>query len=164
MKLLSRVWLFATPWTTACQPPLFVRFSRQEYWSGLPFPSPGDLPDPRIELRSLALQADSLPPRKPWYPLVPDIVNSKLELLRWWIRDWPLLLSLAPPLTPCEAPWITSQNVECSGNTSRNHPQSLSSPSSQFYRWRNLSREFRCLRLTQWSCWGLGWGSWHPHS
>ena len=46
---------------TAFQAPLFMEFSRQEYCSGLPFPSPGDLPNPRIELRSPALQADSLP-------------------------------------------------------------------------------------------------------
>ena len=51
----------ATPWTVACQAPLSVGFSRQEYWSGLPFPSAGDLPDPGIEPRSPALQADSLP-------------------------------------------------------------------------------------------------------
>ena len=51
----------ATPWTVACQAPLFMGFSRQEYWSGLPFPSPGDLPGPRIEPRSPALQADSWP-------------------------------------------------------------------------------------------------------
>ena len=50
-----------TPWTIFCQAPLSMRFSRQEYWSGLPFPSPGDLPDPRIEPRSSALQTDSLP-------------------------------------------------------------------------------------------------------
>ena len=52
----------------ACQPSLSMEFSRQEYWSGLPFPFPGDLPDPGIKPRSLALQADSLPsepPRKP---------------------------------------------------------------------------------------------------
>ena len=51
----------ATPWTVACQAPLSMAFSRQEYWSGLPFPSPGDLPDLRIEPGSFALQADSLP-------------------------------------------------------------------------------------------------------
>ena len=51
----------ATPWTVACQAPLSVGFSRQEYWSGLPFPSPGALHDPRIEPGSPALQADSLP-------------------------------------------------------------------------------------------------------
>ena len=51
----------ATPWTVACQAPLFLGFSRQEYWSGLPFPSPGDLPQLGIEPRSPALQADSFP-------------------------------------------------------------------------------------------------------
>ena len=57
--------ILATPWTVACQVPLSVGFSRQEYWSGLPFPSPGDLPDPGIESRSPALQADSLPTELP---------------------------------------------------------------------------------------------------
>ena len=50
-----------TPWTVACQTPLSIGFSRQEYYSGLLFPSPGDLSDPGIEPRSPALQADSLP-------------------------------------------------------------------------------------------------------
>ena len=50
-----------TPWTVACQAPLSMGFSRKEYWSGLPFLSPGDLPDPGIELGSPALQADDLP-------------------------------------------------------------------------------------------------------
>ena len=59
--LLSHVWLFVTPWTVACQTSLWLGFSRQEYWSGLPFPSPGDLPDPGTEPRSPALQTDSLP-------------------------------------------------------------------------------------------------------
>ena len=52
VESLSRVRLFATPWTVAHQAPLSMGFSRQEYWSGLPFPSPGDLPSPGIELRS----------------------------------------------------------------------------------------------------------------
>ena len=51
----------ATPRTVACQAPLSMGFSRQEYWSGLPLPSPGDLPDPGIEPGSPALQTDSLP-------------------------------------------------------------------------------------------------------
>ena len=55
VKSLSRVRLFVTPWTVAHQAPLPMGFSRQEYWSGLPFPSPGDLPDPGIEPRSPAL-------------------------------------------------------------------------------------------------------------
>ena len=57
---LSRVRLLDTPWTVAYQAPLSMGFSRPEYWSGLPFPSPGDLPDPRIEPRFPAFQADSL--------------------------------------------------------------------------------------------------------
>ena len=61
VKSLSRVWLFATPWTVAYQAPLSMGFSRQECWSGLPFPSPGDLPNPGIEPGSPALQADALP-------------------------------------------------------------------------------------------------------
>ena len=55
---LSRVQLFKTPWTVALQAPPSMGFSRQEYWSGLPFPSPGDLPDPGLEPRSPSLQAD----------------------------------------------------------------------------------------------------------
>ena len=55
--VLSRVWLFATPWTVAHQAPLSMEFSRQEYWSGVPFPSPGHLPNPRIEPVSLASPA-----------------------------------------------------------------------------------------------------------
>ena len=51
----------AAPWTVACRAPLSMRFSRQEYWSGLPFPSPGDLPNPRIKPWSPALQTGSLP-------------------------------------------------------------------------------------------------------
>ena len=65
VKLLSRVRLFATPWTVAYQAPLSMGFSRQECWSGLPFPSPGDLPDPGIEPGSPALQADALPSEPP---------------------------------------------------------------------------------------------------
>ena len=67
-ELLSCVPLVATLWTVAGQAPLSMGFPRQEYWSGLPFPSARDLPDPEIEFRSLALLTDSLlsePPRKP---------------------------------------------------------------------------------------------------
>ena len=67
VKSLSRVRLFVTPWTVAYQAPLSMGFSRQEYWSGLPFPSPWNLPDPGIEPGSPALQTDALlsePPGK----------------------------------------------------------------------------------------------------
>ena len=56
-------------WNVAHQPPLSTGFPRQEYWSGLPFPSPGDLPDPGIETRSPTLQADSLPFESPGMPI-----------------------------------------------------------------------------------------------
>ena len=67
VKLLSSVQLFATPWTVAYQDPLSMGFSRQEYWSGLSFPSLGDLPNPGIEPGSPTLKADALlsePPGK----------------------------------------------------------------------------------------------------
>ena len=69
VKSLSRVRLFATPWTVAHQAPPSMGFSRQEYWSGLPLPSPGDLPHPGIEPRSPTLQADALTSEPPGKPL-----------------------------------------------------------------------------------------------
>ena len=65
----SCVQLFATLWTVARQAPLSMGFSRQEYWSGLPFPSPGDLSNPGIEPRSPALQADALTSNVFFFPL-----------------------------------------------------------------------------------------------
>ena len=62
----------AAPWTVACQSPLSMGFSRQEYWSGLSFPSPEDLPDPGIKPMSPALQADSLPAEQPEKPPTPS--------------------------------------------------------------------------------------------
>ena len=70
-QLLSRVWRFATPWTVVHQAPLPMESSRQEYWSGLPFPSPGDLPDPGIELASpgsLVLTGRFFTTEPPWKP------------------------------------------------------------------------------------------------
>ena len=70
IQLLSRAWLFATPWTVASQAPFSMGFSRLEYWRGLPFPSPGDLPSPGIEPGFPALQADALPELIAKLPLV----------------------------------------------------------------------------------------------
>ena len=78
VKSLSRVRLFATPWTVAYQAPPSVEFSKQECWSGLPFPSPGDLPDPGIEPGSPALQADALPSEPPGK----GSLCTSLELIR----------------------------------------------------------------------------------
>ena len=84
VKLLSRVRLFVTLWTVAHQAPLSMGFSRQEYWSGLPFPSPGDLPNPGIEPGSPALQANDLssePPRK--LPIAISVIKSRGSY-SWW--------------------------------------------------------------------------------
>ena len=67
-QMQSCVWFFVIPWAVTCQAPLSMGFFQQEYWSGLPFPTPGDLPDSGIEPTSLAWQADSFttaPPGKP---------------------------------------------------------------------------------------------------
>jgi len=65
IQLLYCVWFFAAPWTAVSQVPLSLEFSRQEYWDGLPFPSPGDLPNPGIKSGSPALQVHSLPSESP---------------------------------------------------------------------------------------------------
>ena len=70
VKSLSHVRLFATPWTVAYQAPLSMGFSRQEYWSGVPLPSPGDLPNPGTEPGSPALQTDALPSEPPGKPII----------------------------------------------------------------------------------------------
>ena len=67
---LSCVQLFVTPWTVNCQAPLSMEFSRQEYWSRLPFPTPEGLPDPGIEPRTPTLQADTLPSEPLGKPMV----------------------------------------------------------------------------------------------
>ena len=78
---LSHIWLFWTPWTLAHQTPLFMGFSRQEYWSEFPFPSPGDLPNPEIKPASLALAgrfSTTEPPGKPHINYTP-IKNLKTK-------------------------------------------------------------------------------------
>ena len=83
-----------TPWTVAQQAPLSTGFSRQEYWSGLPFPPPGDLPDPVIEPGSPALQADS--------PLSEPTVEPStfyFSLLKWQLlraEKPPFLMAVSP--------------------------------------------------------------------
>ena len=95
VKLLSRVQIFATPWIVAYLAPPSLGFSKQEYWSGLPFPSPGDLPNSGIEPRSPAFQADALPSEPPGKPKEyikviychPDyltyILSTSCEMLGW---------------------------------------------------------------------------------
>ena len=80
MKSLSRVRLFVTPWTVAYQAPPSMVFSRQECWSGLPFPSPGDFPYPGIKPRSPTLQADALPSEPQGTIIIPMLQIKKLSL------------------------------------------------------------------------------------
>ena len=99
--ILSHVRLFATPWTVACQAPPSMGFSRQEHWSGLPFPTPGDLPDPGIELVSPASPALAGrfftigPPGKlPGEPLNENII---CESITWWVTNkWEYLYPSSP--------------------------------------------------------------------
>ena len=78
IKWFNHVQLFATPWTVAL---LSMGFSRQEYWDGLPFPSPGDLPNLGIKPGSLALWADSLPSEPPGKPNIDNICKIAQFLL-----------------------------------------------------------------------------------
>ena len=76
----------APPWTVPRQAPLSMGFPRQEYWKGLPFPSPGDLPDPGIEPKSPALQADSLLSEPPGFPSRAQ--THVLCIRRWILNHW----------------------------------------------------------------------------
>ena len=80
MKLLSRVRLSAIPWTVAHQAPPSMGFSRDEYWSGLSFPSPGDLPDPGIKPGSPALREDALPSELPGNQIIILSFHSSLQI------------------------------------------------------------------------------------
>ena len=91
LKFLSRVWLFVTTGTVAHQAPLSMQFSRQDYWSGLPFPSPGDLPHPGVKPRSPALQADSSPSESPGKP-VWKRMKLKAEYSWKWDIKWQVIL------------------------------------------------------------------------
>ena len=88
VKSLSHVQLFVTPWTVAYQAPPSMGFSRQEYWSGVPFPSPGDLPDPEIKPGYSALQADALPSEPPGKLKVKvKVAQSCLFAIPWTIES-----------------------------------------------------------------------------
>ena len=97
MKSLSPFGLFSTPWTVAYQAPQSMEFSRQAQWSGLPFPSPGDLPNPGIEPGSPAFQADALlsePPGKPiivlakWNQFHPKLRKGTIICIAVGFQSW----------------------------------------------------------------------------
>ena len=104
-KSLSCVRLFATPWTVAHQAPLSLEFPRKEYWSGLTFPSPGDLPDSGIKPVSPAWQADSLPLCHLGSPILyftefPDHLNNPIaatQLAQDVEKQWRVLICFYSP-------------------------------------------------------------------
>ena len=107
VKSLSRVRLFVTPWTVACWAPLSMRFHRQEYWSGLPFLTPGDLPDPGIKPTSLASPA-----------LAGRLFTIELPEMShraqcWWGPDWRWqrkVLKKHNLVYDNQEPWLTSKS------------------------------------------------------
>ena len=100
-SVLSRVWLFATPWTVARQAPLPIGFSRQGYWGGLLFSSPKNLPDPGTEPGSPALQADSL-------------LSPHSQGMQMWGQPLPHLSSTGDTSSANPAPWKQSGSWDCS--------------------------------------------------
>ena len=100
----SHVWLLVTPWTVAHQAPVSMGFSRQEYWTGLPFPSPGDLPNPGIKPGSPALRTDFLlsePPRKPQVPIKSEYIRDAWNIDLWLISSTLYLIILVLPGFVC---------------------------------------------------------------
>ena len=97
VKSLSRARLFVTPWIVAYQAPQSMGFSRQEYWSGLPFPSPGDLPDPGIKPGSPALRAGTLPSEPPGKANDPSSpVHTDGHYTDSFLKDLPILKACFP--------------------------------------------------------------------
>ena len=86
VELLSCVWLFLIPWTVACKAPLFMEFPRQEYWSGLPFPFQGDLPDPGIKPTSPALAGGFLVLSHQGIPFMKNSVRFPSSTTSWHIK------------------------------------------------------------------------------
>ena len=135
VKSLSRARLFATPWTVAYQAPPFMGFSRQEYWSGLPFPSPGDLPDPGIEPGSPAFQADTLtsePPGKPWLQPQRPVIHR--ECLDCFIMIWCLgNLAFVSPY-----PTSTTYSTHLNSNSEKAMAPHSSTLPGKSHGWRSL--------------------------
>ena len=150
VKSFSCVQLFATPWTVTYQAPLSMGFSRQEYWSGLPFPSPGDLPDPGTEPVSPALQADALTSEPPGKPTIncKDNIRSDQSLSRVRLCD---SVNRSTPGLPVhhQLPEFTQTHVHQVGDAIQpSHPLSSPSPLApnpsqhqSLFQWVNSSHE-----------------------
>ena len=120
MKSYSRVRLFATPWTVAYQAPQSVEFSRQKYWSGLPFPSPGDLPNPGIECGSPTLQADRIT-----FTIALEILMEPRNVGRWGKLWFPFHNHLFICEPVCFPGGSVAQTVKCLSTMRETWVQSL---------------------------------------
>ena len=80
--MLSHIDSLQPPWTVACQAPLSMEFSRQEYWSGLPPPNPEDLPNPGVELMSPAMAGNSLSFQPPGKPITAILIHQQTQQIR----------------------------------------------------------------------------------
>ena len=118
MKVKSLTWvqLFATPWTVAHEAPPSMEFRRQEYWSGLPFPSSGDLPNPRIKPKSRTLQTDASPSElsgKP--PLSYEHTSNQIcmftTVLKLYFSELQMVTSILP--TDCSFPYALNPVPLC---------------------------------------------------
>ena len=106
--MLSHVCLFVTPWTVPCQVPLSMKFFRQEYWSGLPFPTPGDLPNPGTEPMSPASPAlaggffTTEPPGKPLLGSYPTRIKSLSSHISILFSETSSVSQTSPSQSICE--------------------------------------------------------------
>ena len=137
--VFSLVWLFVTSWTIARQSPLSLRLSQQDYWSGLPFPLPGDLPNPRIKTAFLASPAlaagffTAEPPGKPSYPEACHVKPCKITYGRVWkITQRILAWSWMPQIQPWDISCKDESMLETEGS--------------------DIPLKLKCMRLTYRVC------------
>ena len=144
----SHVWHFMTLWTVALQAPLCMGFSRQEYWSGLPFPSPGDFPHPGIEPGSPALQADALPEAMKILNVnaVKICLNPTTSPPFASLPEWPLWL----PCFYSQAPWSLGTGVLDEPFYKRNHNGPKYCKQGAFIQRAKVGGSSRGLRVELW--------------
>ena len=156
VKLLSRVRLFVTPWTVAHQAPPSMGFSRQEYWSGLPVPSPVDLPDPGFEHRSPALWEDALTPEPPG--------KQELYILVWWCVCMCVCSVAQSCLTLCYPMDCSPPGSSVHGISPARIPEWVSISFSRRSSWSRDRTWVSCIRrwvLYHWATWEAHISQWN---
>ena len=147
VKSLSLVQLLATPWTVAYQPPLSMGLSKQEYWSELPFPSPGDLPNPGIKPGSPALQTDALP-FEPLHLLF-TWGQTMLKVMKTMVTSFKTSHTSTAPLS---APSPVAGHHQClCWRLPDTHRQVWVSLVWHLKQNHNSPAKIKCSKLTQWT-------------